>query len=123
LLGLLDEFTRRAAARRREGPVAFLGEQAGAAEDGLKRALTLEFVTRPAIQRAYLAQVGSQRDGTPTMALCLASKQPDDHAIVRRVGEIFERMFGKDAMLDIVFLSTEQETELGKVCRPFYSIP
>ena len=36
---------------------------------------------------------------------------------------IFERMFGKDAMLDIVFLSAEQETELVGVCRAFYSTP
>ena len=55
------------------------------------------------------------------MALCILSARPDDQAIVTRVGEIFRRRFAKDATIDILFITTEQETDLARVCRPFYS--
>jgi hypothetical protein len=120
-LGLLDQFSNRARARRVESRVEFLGEQDGAQEGGLKRALVLEFATRPAIQRAYLAQVGHPPDTKTTIALCIVSTQPGDESVVTRVGDIFARTFAKDAVLDVVFLEPDQETDLRKVCRAFYS--
>ena len=120
-MGLLDQFSNRARARRVEQRVEFFGAQDGAPEGGLKRELVLEFATRPVIQRAYLAQVGYQSGKEKATALCIVSTQPEDEAIVSRIGDIFSRMFPKDAMLDIVFLSAEQEADLRRVCQPFYS--
>jgi hypothetical protein len=121
-MGMLDEWSRRAA-ERREGKMEFLGEQSGPVEDTLKRELLLEFVTRPDIQRAYLARVAFQSQNEPAVALCVVSKRPDDRSLVLRVGEIFRRRFGKEAALDILFLSAEQEAEVAKVCVPFYGRP
>jgi hypothetical protein len=119
-MGLLDEWSRRAVSRR-EGKVEFLGAQSGLVEDTLKRDLILEFATRPDIRRAYLARVGFESQSEPAAALCIVSRRPDDQAVVTRVGEIFKRRFSQDAPLDVLFLTDEQDAELARVCRPFYS--
>ena len=119
-MGLLDEWSRRAM-ERREGRVEFLGEQSGSVEDLLKRDLIFEFATRPDIRRAYLARVGFQPDAETSAAVCIVSKRPDDRSLVVRIGDIFRRRFGKDAILDVLFLTPEQEADVERVCRPFYS--
>jgi len=119
-MGLLDAWSRRAL-ERREGRVEFLGEQRGQVEDILKRELILEFATRPDIRRAYVARVGFQPQSEPAVALCIVSARPDDKSLVLRVGEIFRRRFAKDVALDILFLTSEQESDLARVCSPFYS--
>lgn len=106
--------------QRREGRVEFLEEQSGSDEDLLKRDLILEFVTRPDIQRAYLAKVGFQPQNETSVALCVVSSRPDDRSLVMRVGEIFRRRSAADAALDVLFLTAEQEADIARVCSPFY---
>ena len=118
-MGWLDSWSRRAG-QRREGRVEFLGEQSGEVEDTLKRELLLEFVTRPDIQRAYLVRVGFPTEGESGVALSVVSKRPDDRSLVLRVGEIMRRRFGKEAALDVLFLTPEQEADVARVCAPFY---
>lgn len=118
-MGFLDEWSRRAA-QRREGKVDFLGEQSGSVEDTLKRELILEFATRPDIVRAYLATVSFPPQTESSAALCVVSRRPDDRSLVLRVGEIFRRRFSKEAALDILFLTAEQEAEIARLCPPFY---
>jgi hypothetical protein len=119
-MGLLDAWSRRAVSRR-DDRVEFLGEQSGPVEDTFKRELVLEFATRPDIRRAYLAHVGFQATNEPSVALCILSKRPDDQSIVTRVGDIFRRLFSNDASLDVLFLTDQQDADLARVCRPFYS--
>lgn len=119
-MGLLDEWSRRAM-ERREGRVEFLGEQSGSVEDLLKRDLIFEFATRPDIRRAYLARVGFQPDAETSVAVCIVSRRPDDRSLVIRVGDIIRRRLGKDAVMDVLFLTAEQEVDVARVCRPFYS--
>jgi hypothetical protein len=118
-MGQLDEWSRRSIARRREGRVEFLGQHAGAGGDALTHALILEFATRPGIRRAYLAQVEFEGQGKPGLALGLVSDQPTDD-VVRRVGEIFSRHFTRGSFPDILLLSPEEESEVRRVCPPFY---
>ncbi len=120
-MGLLDAWSRRATSRRAD-QVEFLGEQRGPVEDTFKRALILEFATRPDIRRAYLARVGFPPASEPAVALCILSRRPDDQGIVTRVGDIFRRLSSSDAALDVLFLTEEQDAELARVCRPFYSV-
>jgi hypothetical protein len=119
-MGLLDEWSRRAT-QHRAGRVEFLGEQTGSVEDTFKRDLIFEFTTRPDIRRAYLATVSFEPKNEASVALCIVSARPDDRSVVMRVGEIANRRFDKDAALDIVFLTPEQEREIASVCPPFYS--
>ena len=118
-MGLLDEWSRRAQERRGER-VEFLGEQGGTVEETLKRDLILEFTTRPDIRRAYLARVNFQSDTTPSVAVCIVSKRPEDKSLLIRVGEIVRRRFARDAPMDVLFLTAAQEAEIAAVCRPFY---
>lgn len=118
-MGLLDEWSRRAQEHRDER-VAFLGEQAGSVEETLKRDLILEFATRPDIRRAYLARVTFQSDSTPSVAVCIVSKRPEDKSLLVRVGEIMRRRFARDAAMDVIFLTPVQEADITAVCRPFY---
>src|SRR5882762_9002227 len=109
-MGLLDAWSQRRISQRREGRIEFLGEQSGPIEDTLKRELTLEFATRPAIRRAYLAKVGFKPDTAPVVALCLLADAPDE-SLVRRVGEIFRRLFAKDVFIDVLFITPEQDLD------------
>ena len=119
-MGLLDAWSRRAVSRR-EAQVNFLGEQSGLVEDTFKRDLILEFATRPDIRRAYLARVSFQSDAEPAVALCILSKRPDDQSVVTRVGDIARRRFANDAVIDVLFITEEQDADVRRVCRPFYS--
>lgn len=122
-MGQLDQFTNRAHARRVEQQVNFTGAPEGGSYDGLKRALILEFVTRPVIRRAYLAATAAAEGSAPGIALCLVSDQPNDNTIVTRAGEIFGRLFPRDAVLDVVFLTPDREDAVTRVCEPFYRRP
>jgi hypothetical protein len=106
---------------RREGRVEFLGEQSGSAEETLKRDLILEFATRPDIRRAYLARGGVQPPAEASIALCIISARPDDKSLVVRVGDIVRRRLAKEVAVDVLFLTAEQESDVARVCRPFYS--
>jgi hypothetical protein len=119
-MGLLDAWSRRAL-ERREGRVEFLGEQSGSVEDTLKRDLIMEFATRPYIRRAYFANVSFESQSDTSVALCIVSTRRDDRSLVVRVGEIYRRRFEKDVALDVLFLSAEQDADVARVCRPFYS--
>lgn len=122
-MGLLDTWSRRAL-ERRDGQAAFLGEQTGLVESTLKRALILEFATRPAIRRAYLARVAFEPQASaPATAVCIVSANPDDRSLVVRIGDIVRRNVADDSTFDVLFLTPEQELELQKVCRPFYTSP
>lgn len=40
-----------------------------------------------------------------------------------KIGKIFASMFGSHEHLDIIFLDSQQEYELAKVCSPFFGNP
>ena len=98
--------------------VRFVGEQDGAPELLLRDALVAELRAAPEVKSAYLARVEYQ-DGEH-VALCLAG--PADRSLVERIGSRFGEIFGRHEHLDILFITTEQEAELERVCAPFHSV-
>ena len=44
----------------------------------------------------------------------------DDPLLVDRLAAEFKQMFAQSQMLDIMFVSAEQEVQLKRVGRPFY---
>ena len=119
-MGFLDRFRRRTPEVRTEPRIEFLAEQDGPPERELKASLIEELRGASAISRAYLARVGYQPVGRAGVALCLAGARRDDPALVKRIGERFAAIFGQGNVLDIVFLSAEQEAEVARVCGAFY---
>ena len=115
--------------------MTFVGEQSGPAEDQFKTALASRFAGDPRIRRAYLARAEYPRSGPQRttdenrgpagaaapveVVLCLIA--PEDLTIVGVVGEEFRKMFAGSQHMDTLFLSEEQERELAKVARPFFT--
>ena len=99
----------------------FVGEQSGSPEQQLKVLLCSYFGNANVVERAYLARV-SYNDGSEVhVALCLYTSRSDREATVRGVNALFAKIFAKEEHLDIVFLDSQQELALAKVCRPFFS--
>jgi hypothetical protein len=95
-----------------------LGEQDGIPERILKSRLLEYFKQRVGIRDAYLAQISAS--DRSSVALCLKTDHGPDHDLVRDIGAIFAAIFGKHEHLDILFLSETQDSELRRVCAPFY---
>lgn len=99
------------------GGVRFLHQQDGASEREFMQ--KVKTVLRGVVQRAYLVRVEYANTGTSAVALCLCaagSKQ----SLATAVGAIFSRMFGSNQHLDILFLNSDQEREIIRVCVPFF---
>lgn len=104
---------------RNEQRIEFLGEQDGPAERELKARLVEILRAVPAVDRAYLARVGYQPHTPPAVALCLSASRPDP-SIVRSIREPFASLFARNAFMDVFFVDDAQETDLARVCSPFY---
>jgi hypothetical protein len=114
-------FGRRPTEMRSEPRVEFLGEQDGPVEAKLKAVLALELEQFPEVTRAYLARVGFQPDNEISVALCVRFSGKDKEAIVKRVRTRFAELFNRDVILDVLFLTAQQEADLKRVCSAFYS--
>ncbi len=99
--------------------IRFFGPQDGPPERELKAALAEEFMADPSVERAYLARVCYADPDAFEVALCI--RAPEDQELVRRVGAVFARTFGRHEHLDTVFLTEALERELRTVCQPFYT--
>jgi hypothetical protein len=103
-----------------EPDVQFLGEQDGPPERDVKARWTPILVQCPSVQRAYLPIITLDRSATYHPALCIRSSAGDDPLLVDRLAAVFKERFAQSQMLDIMFVSAEQEEQLKRVCRPFY---
>lgn len=103
---------------RRQPIIRFLGEQDGDPERHLKAALIETFGEYPKLERAYLARVAYGESEAFEVALCLSGDE--DRALVETVGARFSEIFAGAEHLDILFLNQRQESELRRVCEPFY---
>ena len=105
---------------RQESKIEYLGEKTGPTEDELKSSLIPILRKYGDVERAYLAIISTDGRKSWSVALCFAPKK-DDPKLVREVGEVFHRMFGRDQFLDMMFLTQQAELDLRKVCPPFYT--
>jgi hypothetical protein len=99
--------------------IQFLGELDGQEEQIFKEKLA-EFFTRDhSVKSAYLARIIG-KDIPATTALCLRTQFGSDKGMMEKIGKIFAHVFDIDENFNIIFLTSEQESSLAKVCRPFY---
>lgn len=98
--------------------ICFIGEQKGAPEDVLKKALINFFLRDKSILRAYLAIIAD--NGKPSVALCLRTQFGPDKGMVEKIGTVFSAVFNSQEHLDIIFLNDQQEKDLIKFCQPFF---
>jgi len=103
----------------RASNIQFLGELEGEKEQIFKEKLAEFFKRDQSVKRAYLARIIG-KDIPATAALCLRTQFGSDKGMMNKIGKIFAHVFDIDENFNIIFLTSEQEPSLAKVCRPFY---
>ena len=96
----------------------FVGEQDGLRERMLKSALVQFFQGDGIVQKAYLARLDIGEGHT--VGLCVKANPLPDESYPDRIAELFIRVMGPGGSLDVLFLQGDQETDLARVCKPFY---
>lgn len=107
---------------RVEPDIEFLSEQDGLPEKWLTGSWLPVLTERGSVRAAYLAIVSYDRGVTSHRALCIRSTTGDDPAFVDKLAAVFEQTGARGHMLDIMFVSAEQEQQLKRVCKPFYEV-
>src|SRR6266567_2712918 len=100
--------------------IQFVGEQDGPPERLLKAQLAELLRSQSAVERAYLARTDYGDATGMHVTLCVKSSLGEDKLLTPKIGDIFVGIFGSHEHLDTLFLLTNQENDLQKVCRPFY---
>jgi hypothetical protein len=100
--------------------VQFLGEQDGPIEQEIKARWRPIFVTFPDVLRAYLTIASYDQLRTHQVVLCIYSKVGEDQLLINALAQPFREMFNSQTPLDITFISSFQEEDVKKVCKPFY---
>jgi hypothetical protein len=103
-----------------EHAVRFVGEQDGHVEREIKELWKSIFLKTPSVERAYLALITYEKSSTPQPALCIQHSEGGNQALVNSVSDPFRKIFNTSAGLEILFLNPEQETQVRRVCKPFY---
>lgn len=98
--------------------VEFTGEQEGPPEQLLKSRLTEFFQRDKSVLKAYLAKISIGKE--TEVALCLKSQFGPDRGLAEKVGRVFQTIFNAKEHLDIIFLDSNQEEEVARVCKPFF---
>jgi hypothetical protein len=99
--------------------VVFLAEQDGQAERELKAELVDLFKRNINLGSASLVRVRYSDSQDINVAPCLDAAR-EDPELVTTVGAVFHKMFGAHEHLDVVFLTTEQKSQIVRVAKPFY---
>lgn len=100
--------------------VSSLGEHDGPPERELKNKLVILFGQLRLVNIAYLAVVRYEEVGSLNIALCVRGQPGQNRMFAERVGSVFASIFGSHEHLDVIWLTPEQETNLAKICRPFF---
>src|SRR5262245_5593288 len=103
--------------------IAFIGEQAGPAEDDLKSRFREILVATSTVHAAYLARLSYGDPSSCSVGLCIRSSVGVDRALQKRLAQIFAEVFRAEEQLDILFIREDQEADLRKVCHAFYERP
>jgi hypothetical protein len=100
--------------------VQFICEQDGLPERELKTVLSESFLYDKDIQKAYLVRISYKCSDEYLVALCLSIASGHESSKVKKISNCFSRVFGKEQHLEILFLNSELESQVSKVCNPFY---
>lgn len=100
--------------------VIFVGEQDGPGERCLKQSLADLFAPHTTVRQAFLARARYGDAEPTTICLALSVWGGVDDSLAREIGAAFARLFDRSVLLDILALSSQQETQINSVCKPFY---
>ena len=100
---------------------SFLGEQDGPVERTVKARWLPILSSRPEIRRAFLVRATYEGSSDVHVLLALCSSRGPDTSLVEALRVPYAAIFHRDCPLDIVFVSSTQESQIEAVCPPFYT--
>lgn len=101
--------------------VRFIVQQDGPPERDFTAKLSVFFEQVNANLKAYLCRVHYGDPNQVSVAICLASPDGQQMALVNGASQIFRETFGAHEHIDIMFIGADQMVTIEKVCQPFYS--
>ena len=99
----------------------FLGEQDGPVERTVKARWLPILAARPEIRRAFLVRASYQGLKDVHVVLALSSSAGPDLSLIEALGLPYAAIFSRDCPLDMVFVNATQESQVERVCLPFYT--
>jgi len=103
---------------RRE--ITFLGEQNGPPESEFKELLIPLLRSHRRVTCAYLVRVRYDQSSIVSVALCMSGSKRNDGALLQCVAEVFSQVFKLNEVLDMMFITKDQEGQIAEVAKPFY---
>ncbi len=101
--------------------VAFLGEQDGPVERTLKANWLPTLSAHAEIRRAFLVRAMYEKRAEVHVVLALCSSgRVDLMTFIEALRVPYAAAFSRACHLDMAFVTAAQESEIERVCRPFY---
>ena len=101
--------------------VTYLGEQDGPVERTMKARWLPILSMRPEIRRAFLVKASYKGQSDVHVVLALSSTSAPDRRLIDELRVPHAALFSRDCALDMMFLKPAEESDVEKVCRPFYA--
>jgi hypothetical protein len=100
---------------------SFLGEQDGPVERTIKAKWLPILSARAEIRRAFLVRASYEGSKDVHVVLALCSKGGSDLSLIEALRVPYAAVFHCDCPLDMVFANSAQESQIERVCPPFYT--
>jgi len=100
---------------------SFLGEQDGPVERTVKARWLPILAARPEIRRAFLVRASYEGPNDLHVVLALCSSAGPDVSLIEALRVPYAAILSRDCPLDIVFASATHESQIERVCPPFYT--
>jgi hypothetical protein len=100
---------------------SFLGEQDGPVERTIKAQWLPILSARAEIRRAFLVRASYEGSKDVHVVLALSSKSGPDLSLIEALRVPYAAVFHRDCPLDMVFANSAQESQIERVCPPFYT--
>ena|SRR5580704_9485339 len=101
--------------------VRFLAEQDGPVERDLKARWLPILSASPQVKRAFLVRASYEGQSGEHVVLVLCSSGGSDSDLIEALRVPYAAIFHRDCPLDTAFATPAQESQIEKVCLPFYT--
>ena len=101
--------------------VTFVGQQDGPVERAVKAQWLPILSAHAEVRRAFLVRAAYEGQSDVHVVLALCSTGRGDLKLVEALRVPYAAIFHRDCPLDMAFVTAAQESEIERVCPPFYT--
>lgn len=102
--------------------ITFIGEQDGDVERTVKARWLPILAAHPEIRRAFLVRAAYKGQHDVHVMLALCSNIPGDMKLIESLRVPYAAILSHNCPLDMAFVTSTQESEIVRVCPPFYTV-